>query len=130
MTSSTAFSVFREQRCGGWEAFFCSLCSRLVDHMPLGDSVRDFLRQNMDHDLDDYSQVVFAAVHDRMVCFQSTTSRVVGTHSAMLRQDGSYIITHLDDHLAASASRPPATTSYCTLGPGEVLPTSKRIVKP
>lgn len=78
----------------------------------------------MDHDIDSYLQVVFAAVRDCTPSFRSETSNFVDTLSAVLCQGVSSILTHLDSHLTASASDPPVTASSDPMGSVAALPPS------
>lgn len=78
----------------------------------------------MDHDLDGNLQAVFAAVGDCTASFRFSTSSVIKTHSALLRQDVSSILTHLDSRLAASAFYPSVTPISDPLDPGAAPPPS------
>lgn len=114
--------AINEQRWGVLEALHCSLRSRLVHHTSLLDSVQDFLRQDMDCNLDVYFWGIINAARDHAACFRSAKFNVVESLSAMLRQDVSSILAHLDNLLAASTSKPLAILSSSPLGPGNATP--------
>lgn len=77
--------VEKQRRCG-LGSLLCGLSNHLVDHTSLVDSVRGFLRKDMDHDLNIYLRAIFAAVRDHTSDFRSATSKVVDTRSATLHQ--------------------------------------------
>lgn len=79
--------AFKAQRHGGFEAFLCSLRSRLVDHTSLVDLGGALLRQDLDRDLHFYLQAIITAVHDSEIGFSSATSKAVEMHSVTPLQD-------------------------------------------
>lgn len=83
----------------------------MADHASSVDSVQRFHRQDMGRDISVYLHAMFAAAHDRMAGFRSTTSNIVETRGATLRKDLLSILTHLDDRLPTIASEPSVTTS-------------------
>lgn len=113
-----------EQRRDGLEALLRGLYSDLVYHTSLVDSVRGFLRQDMDRDLNVYFQAIFASVRDRAARFRFATSNVVETHSVTLLHDVLSILMHFDGRLAALDSQSSVTMFSDLLGPGEALPPS------
>lgn len=86
---------------GFLEPLLSIFCSRLVHHSSLVDSVQDFLRQDMDRDLDGHLQEIFTVVHERTSSFCFATSNVMDMHSATLRQEGSSTFTHVDCRVPA-----------------------------
>lgn len=111
-----------EHRRGSLKALLCGLRSGLANHASLVDSVRGSLRQDMERDIDFSLQAAFAAGRDRTAGLHSATSHVVEAQSATLRQDASFILTHLDSRQAASTSEPSIAMCSDPLGPGAASP--------
>lgn len=113
-----------EQRCGGLDALLCRLCGRLLDHVSLLGSVRDFLRQGIDRDIEDHLQAIFTAARNSTFYFCSGTSNIVERHGATLCKSALSILTHMDGRLAALTSEPSLKTPSDPLGPADYPPPS------
>lgn len=87
------------------DAFFCSLRSRLIDHLSLVDPFRYFLNQDMASDLEVYLSINFTVGRNHTDGLRFATSNAVETHSVTLGQDVSSILTHLHGRLATLASK-------------------------
>lgn len=69
---------------GGLQALFHNVCSHLVIHTAIFDSIRSFLGQDMDCDLCVYLPAIFEVVSDCTASFRSATSICVETRNATL----------------------------------------------
>lgn len=118
----------QDQWRGVFEALPHSGPSHMIDHTSIVDLDLDFLRQDVDCDVDVYLLAIFIAVRDLTAGLHSVTSNVVETHSSMLPQDVSPIPKHLHGLLAVLASEPSSTMFSNPLGPSDSLPPSQRVI--